>query len=50
MRSMLHTFIAELFHLHPFFQDLLVLSGVIIDSLANCALQLDHIILGHILL
>ena len=47
MQDMLFAELAVFAHLKPIFQGLFVLVREIIDSLAFCAFQFDHVVLGH---
>lgn len=48
MKLVLHAVLTELVQLKAVLDDFLVLVGVVIHSLAGCALQFDHVILRHI--
>lgn len=47
MRLVLAAGLAELGHLQPVLQNLLVLVGTVVDAVTGRAFQLDGIVLGH---
>jgi hypothetical protein len=48
VKRVLFALVAILGQLEAFLNNLLVLPGMMRDSLADSAFQLDHVILGHI--
>jgi hypothetical protein len=45
--SVLFAMLAVLLHFQSIFQNLFVFAGIIVGALANRALHLDHVVLGH---